>query len=147
MRAKFKETGLYLINNESVYEAERAKVLLTKEQDGKNCNITPLDFMHGHCESFAVALNQLFGYSTYRLMDDDFGQYLHSFCLVKRKGLNYYIDVRGITCNYEKFLSEYTVGTPSLVSAPRLKLMMQIPQDNVEIAKECIRQNIEIYRL
>lgn len=57
-------------------------------------------FRQGVCQLFAYALNEKFEYPVFKIAVD---RSFHIFC--KSKDGKYYIDVRGITSDYDKFIS------------------------------------------
>lgn len=68
--------------------------------------------LRGECGCFALALQDIFGYTPYVIESaDDKG--FHAFCLAKRNGRFYYIDARGVTTNFDEFMlvaSEFVRG-------------------------------------
>lgn len=65
---------------------------------------SPHDFLQGSCELFAYALKQRFGYEICEVRNSDGGN-PHWFGRVKRQELIFYVDVRGMTTDYDLFLS------------------------------------------
>lgn len=47
-----------------------------------------------------------YGYTVYKIEKKN-GDYIHCFCTAIWNGITYYIDVRGITNNYDEFISEF----------------------------------------
>ena len=71
-------------------------------------------FRQGVCQLFAYALNQKFNYPVFIITVD--GRF-HIFC--KSEDGKYYIDVRGITPDFEKFIRGTEVPyTPVDISVP-----------------------------
>ena len=66
--------------------------------------IIPMDFLHGRCCEFAIALSKKYGYRIGLNFDyDDEGNFLrliHAYCIVNNKNNTELIDVRGIQSNY-----------------------------------------------
>ena len=63
-------------------------------------------FLHGLCHIFAYALHKKFNYDIYELRSEA-DSIIHWYCIYEYNGNTVYIDVRGITTNYEEFLSEF----------------------------------------
>ena len=57
-------------------------------------------FRQGSCELFALALRQEFGYSAYELSE---GSSVHYFCKESVDNKLYYVDIRGITTDFNIF--------------------------------------------
>lgn len=64
------------------------------------------DLLHGYCTTFAKLLHRKYGYPVYKIEKKN-GNYIHCFCTAIWNGITYYIDVRGITNNYDEFISEF----------------------------------------
>ena len=64
-------------------------------------NENPIDSLHtflqGACDIFAESLNKKFGYQIYKISNK------HYYCKAKKDNEIYYIDVRGITNDFETF--------------------------------------------
>lgn len=64
-------------------------------------NESPIDtlyvFLQGACDIFAESLNKKFGYPIYKISNK------HYYCKAKKDNEIYYIDVRGITNDFEIF--------------------------------------------
>ena len=75
-----------------------------KEDDEPN-------YLHGDCTVFAQCLNETYGYNiecVYQMEDDEEEpQLVHAYCTTKIDGKKVYIDARGMTDDYEKFMAEY----------------------------------------
>ena len=67
-------------------------------------------FLHGACQLFALALHKKFGYDAYKLETPD-NSFAHCFCKYNYKGINFFIDVRGITSNINDVILEFTSNT------------------------------------
>lgn len=63
-------------------------------------------FLHGVCDIFAYALAKLFNYTIYQVVDDN-GYIVHAFCIYRKNNTNLYIDARGITSDYDDFISDF----------------------------------------
>lgn len=65
------------------------------------------DFLHGHCDQFAVALSDFFGYPVEYVLGND-GNLIHAYCVQElTTGEAAYIDARGITTDAELFFDEF----------------------------------------
>ena len=63
-------------------------------------------FLHGICDIFAEALHRKYGYELHQVNDE--GNYLvHAFCTAKKNGKTVYVDVRGMTTDYEEFICPF----------------------------------------
>ncbi|MBE2989098.1 hypothetical protein IMK14_00255 [Sneathia sp. DSM 16630] len=104
-------------------------------------------FKQGVCQLFAYALNQKFNYPVFIITVDE---RFHIFC--KLEDGKYYIDVRGITLDFEKFIK----GT----EVPYMPVDISVPYSFVEedfngeyhytgllFAKAVIYEDEERYRL
>ncbi len=65
---------------------------------------TPYQFLDGLCHSFAIGLKYLFGYDIEVIMGEN-GRIIHAYAVKD----GHYIDVRGITDNWDEFLDEFDV--------------------------------------
>ena len=63
-------------------------------------------FLHGICHIFAYVLHQKFGYDILEVKNKS-GSMIHWCCITKHNGRKLYIDVRGMTTDYDEFLSEF----------------------------------------
>ena len=77
---------------------------------------SPYDYLHGRCDSFALALSQIYNYETYAIYEqhsiEDEGEannsLVHVFCIVNSENdYKYYIDIRGITNDFDIFIGEF----------------------------------------
>lgn len=79
-------------------------------QDGGNYYTSASDFLMGSCHLFALALHEKFGYTVYEIIrekdlnDPDKDSLIHAFCKFQCDGVDLYVDVRGITSEYDKFM-------------------------------------------
>ena len=62
-------------------------------------------FLHGSCQLFSLALHKKFGYKAFKISKGE--KDVHYFCMKEHLGLNYYVDVRGMTNNFKEFASEF----------------------------------------
>ena len=64
------------------------------------------DFLHGHCDEFAAALSEYYGYEIEYILDSS-NVLVHAYCVTEIEGVKAYIDVRGITINDNLFFDEF----------------------------------------
>lgn len=68
-------------------------------------DMSPDDFLHGHCNVFAMGLHKKFGYPIEAIM---LGKNLvHAYCTAVVDGEYVFIDSRGCTTDYEMFVDEF----------------------------------------
>lgn len=63
-------------------------------------------FLHGMCHIFAYVLHKKFGYDILEIKNIS-GSCVHWCCVANYDGKEIYIDVRGMTTNYQELLQEY----------------------------------------
>lgn len=63
-------------------------------------------FLHGMCHIFAYVLHKRFGYDILEIKNIS-GSCIHWCCIANYKGKEIYIDVRGMTTDYQEFLQEF----------------------------------------
>lgn len=64
------------------------------------------DFLHGHCDEFAAALSDYYGYSIEYIVDTA-NVLVHAYCVAEVDGSKAYIDARGITTDDKLFFEEF----------------------------------------
>ena len=64
------------------------------------------DFLHGHCDQFAAALSDYYGYEIEYVLDNS-DNLVHAYCVAVVGPYVAYIDARGITTNAELFFEEF----------------------------------------
>lgn len=64
------------------------------------------DFLHGHCDEFAAALSDYYGYPVEYILDTS-KVLVHAYCTQDIDGVKAYIDARGITNDAELFFEEF----------------------------------------
>lgn len=81
-----------------------------------NLKFMPYNYLHGLCDTFAQALNNIFGYQIeYIIQSQDPSDkdspinLIHAYCLIETETSVLYADVRGITDDYDKFLAEFDI--------------------------------------
>ncbi len=65
---------------------------------------TPYTFLHGCCDIFAMVLHEKYGY---KLEYAEWLGLVHAYCVAEHNGETFYIDVRGISTDYEEFMKEF----------------------------------------
>ena len=84
------------------------KAALESEDDHDSISYTSADdFRQGSCELFALALQRNYQYQVYELRD---GFSVHCFCKTVVDEKTAYIDVRGITFDFNAFVHELNVS-------------------------------------
>ena len=63
-------------------------------------------FLHGLCHVFAYVLHQKYGYDILELKNKSESM-VHWCCITTYKGQNIYIDIRGITSDFDEFIMEF----------------------------------------
>lgn len=64
------------------------------------------DFLHGHCDQFAAALSDYYGYSVEYVLDSH-DMLIHVYCVTDFGGCKAYIDARGVTTDADLFFDEF----------------------------------------
>lgn len=98
-------SGTYVLKNwdkflRSIIIDELCDLELPEECDFPIANAH--DFLMGACNLFALALHKKFGYKVYTIKHEN--QIYHYFCITYSKGHKIFIDVRGMTSNFEDFM-------------------------------------------
>ena len=65
-------------------------------------------FLHGSCQLFSLALHKRFGYDAYKITWD--GKHIHYFCMIDFGKTKIYVDVRGMTTNFDEFVATFYPG-------------------------------------
>ncbi len=63
-------------------------------------------FLHGYCYVFAEALHDIYGYQVENAYGEN-GFLVHSYCITYDEDSPLFIDVRGITDDYQEFIEEF----------------------------------------
>lgn len=69
-------------------------------------DITAYDLLHGYCNVFAKAVNEVFGYRIFSIIDE-YGTLIHCYARTEENGKAVYVDVRGKTESYRDLISEF----------------------------------------
>ena len=129
-----------------LYEVKSQKLNSTLMNVDYNAEI----FLHGFCHIFAYALHKKYGYKIFEFKNPS-GTMIHWCCIKKYKGYKLFIDVRGITSNYNEFLDEFQ---PDMGECPTIKNIVNLSKYNdeweekwVDFANEIIEKYPEYYFL
>lgn len=157
------QTGLFAwCSDTDAIEAELDRMHLAPGPDGLNA----VDFLHGHCDVFALALHDLYGYPIGMKIDDDacaedpsdadaaMGYMTHVYCITTfPDGTEAFCDIRGMTPDaawffepFEDFLTlpgmPCAQPSPEQLRANAIHFMGQTPFDTVYgLAMKAIQGN------
>lgn len=67
--------------------------------------ITPDWFLHGNCDIFACYLHDKYGYEMKAVCNPE--QLIHVYCIANINNKTVYIDIRGITDDWNEFITEF----------------------------------------
>lgn len=78
--------------------------------DQFNFTFSANDMLHGFCDIFAEILAKEFNpdYKVYSLLSSSDGYLVHCYCMFFDNDKKYYVDIRGITDDFEEFISEFS---------------------------------------
>lgn len=65
-----------------------------------------IEYLHGACVEFACALHDQLGYTVEHVRRPD-GTLTHAYCITHKKHLRYFVDIRGVTSNWNEFVKPY----------------------------------------
>lgn len=109
-------------------------------------------FLHGSCQLFSLALHKCFGYDAYKITWE--GQHIHYFCMIDLGKNKIYIDVRGMTTDFNKFVLTFC---PGLLHSPYSIEPQNIAEDEMlndegdvtgyAFANEIIERYLNFYSL
>lgn len=80
-------------------------------QDGTTTPVSIASFLNGFCPHLAWRLKKEFGYQLACLKEDE--ELVHVFCVGKKDGHIFFIDVRGITDDIPLFYGPFSVNVQS----------------------------------
>lgn len=106
----------------------------------KGCCYNAEMFLHGICHIFAYALHQKFGYEILELRSKS-GTTVHWCCITNYNGREMYIDVRGITTDYDELLMEFQ---PNIGKNPSKTKIIDLTNYNDEWEEEKVKFANEI---
>lgn len=75
----------------------------TIKANGEDFPVSVASFLNGYCAHLALFINNQFGYGIRKLYIN--GEFTHIYCQYKKNGTDLYIDCRGITDDWEEFIS------------------------------------------
>lgn len=94
--------------NDDEFEFDFLEEVMLPCPNGKFKKANLMLFLHGYCDIFAYRLRDLFGYQICNEYEDENCEHLiHSYCKFNYEGKDYYIDIRGITDDYDEFRNEF----------------------------------------
>ena len=107
------------------------------------------DFRQGSCQLFALALHHIFGYSSYIINEDSSNHY---FCKKSCGGTTYYIDVRGITTDFNRFSESLSFLHPKLDTSTIYRIEDEMPDEKIHLiglgfARWIIKTNPVLYKI
>ena len=105
-------------------------------------NFSLLDFLHGYCNYFSLALHNKYGYEIMNLYNCD-KTLIHSFCTYKKN----FIDIRGITSNLNEFLIDFEdwVTIDDFYYKPSDNTLLKIKDKDIYSTCEYIIKKYNIY--
>ena len=118
-------------------------------------NITPDWFLHGNCDIFACYLHEKYGYEMEAVYEYnskyDALQLIHAYCTAEINNKTVYIDVRGITDDWDEFIEEFDdwYSDDCLIETfdvPEYYLKAKKENDNIFMAAKAIEyENEDFY--
>ena len=109
-------------------------------------------FLHGSCQLFSLALHKNFGYNAYKITWE--GRHIHYFGMIDLGKHKIYIDVRGMTADFNEFVFTFY---PGLLNIPYSIEPQNITEDEMlndegdvtgyAFANEIIKRYPSIYSL
>lgn len=79
---------------------------LENETGGLDISMPLYVFLHGYCDTFAFALHEQYGYEIEYARDED-NHLIHAYCVDYSGSTPLYIDIRGITDNFEELMEDF----------------------------------------
>ena len=105
-------------------------------------------FLSCSCDIFAYVLHLRFGYDIYYVINES-GSIFHCCCILDYDSCRFYIDVRGITNNFDEFLSYYNIDFSSSIEIQKvddLSIILDDLDDGlVKFANELIDKYYNYY--
>ena len=77
------------------------------ENEVSYSRITPDWFLHGNCDIFACYLHEKYGYEMKAVYEYDSEELIHAYCTAEVNNKTVYIDIRGITDDWNEFITEF----------------------------------------
>ena len=128
---KIFHNGHYLSANidQSLTEIRNSKYSEIKSDDEATIDYhyeTADIFLHGSCQLFSLALHKSFGYNAYKITWK--GRHIHYFCMIDLGKHKIYIDVRGMTTDFNEFVLTFC---PGLLHSPYSIEPQNIAEDEI----------------
>lgn len=128
----------------------KSKSISIELKNGEHIYYDASIFLHGLCHIFAYVLHQKFGYDIYEIKNES-GTMKHWCCISTYNDKEIYIDVRGITTDYNEVLSDFQ---PNIGLNPSMKKILNLSdyddeweEDIVMFANEIIDKYYSYYSL
>ena len=104
-------------------------------------------FLYGGCDLFAIALSHKFGYECYEIRS---GASVHCFCKVEIDGSVVFIDVRGMTNDFYRFLDDTYINPQEFTIEKMLIRDVDIcnnewNKEGYMFAQKIIEENLDFY--
>lgn len=124
-----------------------------KEPDGDFPYSSARDLLRGSCDSFALALNLLLGYSPYVIKETN-GKSFHAFCQIYKEKKWYFVDARGMTTSFSEFADdirlfvdgEFIIRPVSKKDVMEWKSHNEYSDEGLKFAEAFIKKYKEYYR-
>ena len=121
----------------------------------KNKNLNALEYLHGNCQDFSIALYEEFGYPTvlWTEYDDSIENMvlIHAFNVIKQDNDIFYVDIRGITNDLNTLTSGFDYSEDISVDMKNISHTLNtlkklgIKVGNINIPKKIIQSYKEHY--
>ena len=152
LREEYPEADFGFMENERLSENMVSKLVFKSRNSNKVVllsvmnNYSAYNFLHGDCNIFAQALHDITGFPIYSIQEPDWnGNYrlVHMYC----ESESGYIDIRGITDDWEEFLAEFKDNglmndddTTTIISVKEIKKIKEDDFWRYEFAKNFIKK-------
>lgn len=120
-----------------------------KDKNEKDC-FSAEDFLHGICHVFAYALHCKFGYNILEIRSLS-NLMVHWCCTFDYKGKKVYVDVRGMTSDFNELIDEFQ---PGMGEAPIKTIIEDLTnyddeweESQVKFANEIIKKHYDYYSI
>ncbi|MBP3556065.1 MAG: hypothetical protein IJY37_02110 [Clostridia bacterium] len=104
-------------------------------------------FLFGSCDLFALALNREYGFKAYAFVSKNQTTIIHCFCVSTYLGMPAYVDVRGVTTDFEELISPFSElrGFEFQLVPFDLTETEKLEEENAEIGFEFAQNIIKKY--
>ena len=100
--------GFYIESEKNVEKHLETIKNPRNDKDTINPYLDAQIFLRGSCDLFALALNKEFGFKPYAFVPpDNKDGLIHCFCVSSYLGRPAYVDVRGVTTDFEELISPF----------------------------------------